>query len=147
MEIIEPYFDKTFIFDSYSSRKNKGTHRAIKRLQKFAWKLSRNNTKVVWVLKCDIRKFFDSVDHDILLALIKKKIAHAKAVSLTENIIRSFQKEAVKEIAENTNQKLVGIGLLSDAVSKYYENNIPDVTVTEMTEALGELVREVIENY
>jgi len=56
-------------------------------------------------------------------------------------------KEAVKEIAENTNQKLVGIGLLSDAVSKYYENNIPDVTVTEMTEALGELVREVIENY
>ena len=58
MRIIESLFDKSFIFDSYSSRKNKGTHRAVKRLKKFAWKLSQNNTKTVWVLKCDIKKFF-----------------------------------------------------------------------------------------
>jgi hypothetical protein len=56
-------------------------------------------------------------------------------------------KEAVKEISENTDQKLVGVGLLSDAVSRYYENNLPNVTVEEMAETLGELLREVIENY
>ena len=98
MRIIEPYFDKTFIFDSYSSRKNKGTHRAIKRLQKFAWKLSRNSTKPVWVLKCDIKKFFDSVDHNILFVLINKKISDERAMMLIKDIIYSFQRERAKGI-------------------------------------------------
>jgi hypothetical protein len=98
MGIIESHFDKAFIFDSYSSRKGKGTHRAVKRLQKFAWGLSRNNTKPVWVLKCDIKKFFDSVDHNILLALIRKKIECKKTVKLIENIICSFQGEKAKGI-------------------------------------------------
>ena len=98
MKIIEPDFDKTFIFDSYSSRKNKGTHLAIKRFKKFAWKLSSNNTKVVWVLKCDIKKFFDSIDHDILLTFVKKKVEDTKAIKLIENIIRSFQKRNDKGI-------------------------------------------------
>lgn len=90
IRIINPIFEKSFIFDSYSSRKNKGTHRAIKRLWSFAWRLSRNNTKTVWVLKCDIKKFFESVDHNILLNLLKKKISDEKTSSLLKEIIRSF---------------------------------------------------------
>jgi RNA-directed DNA polymerase len=93
MRVIEPLFDRAFIFDSYSSRKNKGMHRAIKRFKKLAWKLSCNNTKLVWVLKCDIKKFFDSIDHNILLTLIKKKINDEKMIKLIENIIRSFSDE------------------------------------------------------
>ncbi|MEK7655487.1 MAG: VWA domain-containing protein [Patescibacteria group bacterium] len=56
-------------------------------------------------------------------------------------------KAAVQEITNNTDQKLIGIGLLSDAVTSYYENNLPDVSVEEMTETLGELLREAIEKY
>ena len=56
------FFDKTFVYDSYSCRKNKGTHKALKRFDDFALKVSRNNTRTCWILKCDIRKFFASVD-------------------------------------------------------------------------------------
>lgn len=89
--VIESIFEKSFIFDSYSSRKEKGTHRAVKRFRKFAWKLSQNNTKTVWILKCDVKKFFDSVDHGILLKLLEKKISDKKAIFLLEKIIHSFR--------------------------------------------------------
>lgn len=65
--ILYPYFDKTFNYDSYSCRLDKGTHRAMNRFRDFARKESRNHTKTVWVLKCDIRKFFANIDHAILL--------------------------------------------------------------------------------
>ncbi|HXK31860.1 MAG TPA: reverse transcriptase/maturase family protein [Candidatus Paceibacterota bacterium] len=88
--ILYPIFDPTFIFDSYSCRIKKGTHRAVGRLQKFARKVSKNNTKNCYILKCDIKKFFDSVDHDILINLIQKKIKDENTVWLIKNIIKSF---------------------------------------------------------
>lgn len=88
--IIYPIFDKNFIFDSYSCRTDKGTHRAVNRLEKFLLKLSCNNRNLIFALKCDIRKFFASIDQDILLWLVKKKIADENAVWLIEKIIRSF---------------------------------------------------------
>lgn len=94
--IIEPIFEKTFIFDSYSSRRDKGTYKAIRRFKKFAWKLSQNDIKTVWVLKCDVRKFFDSVNHNILLGLIKNRIKDEQALGLLEKVIKSYNKEKGK---------------------------------------------------
>ena len=88
--VLGSLFDKSFIFDSFSSRKEKGTHAAVKRLAKFAQKLSENQTKTVWVLQIDIKKFFDSVDHEILVAFLKKKILDEKVISLLEEIVKSF---------------------------------------------------------
>ncbi len=88
--ILYPIFDSVFIFDSYSCRIGKGIHRAVNRLQKFARKISKNNTQNCFILKCDIRKFFDSVDHNILINLIKKKIEDKNAIWLIEKIIKSF---------------------------------------------------------
>ena len=59
--ILYPFFDRTFISDSYSCRLNKGMHKAINQFQKFFYKVSRNNTRTCWVLKGDIRKFFASI--------------------------------------------------------------------------------------
>ena len=56
-------------------------------------------------------------------------------------------REAVAEITANTNQKLIGLGLNSQAVAEYYENHIAGITTEEMVETLGELLREVIEKY
>jgi len=56
-------------------------------------------------------------------------------------------KEAVAQITANTNQKLVGLGLNSKAVARYYENNIAGITTKEMVETLGGLLREIIERY
>jgi RNA-directed DNA polymerase len=88
--ILYPIFDKVFIFDSYSCRLNKGTHKAVNRLELFCQKLSRNNRENIYALKCDIKKFFASVDQKILLNLIKNKIQNENAIWLIEEIIKSF---------------------------------------------------------
>jgi len=72
--ILYPYFDKKFIHDSYSCRLNKGTHKSMNQFHKYFRKISRNNTRTCWVLKCDIKKFFASIDHTILLEILKKHI-------------------------------------------------------------------------
>lgn len=95
---IEPLFEKSFIFDSYSSRDYKGTHRAIKRLKKFCLTLTKNKTRTAWALKCDIKKFFDSIDHEVLLSLVRKKVKDEKLLNIIEGIIRSYNKESGKGI-------------------------------------------------
>ncbi|MBI2053937.1 MAG: DNA polymerase III subunit delta [Candidatus Staskawiczbacteria bacterium] len=90
--ILYPIFDKSFIFDSYSCRIDKGTHRAVNRLNCFAGKISKNNTKTCYILKCDIRKYFDSIDQDTLISLIKNKIKYDDVIWLIIRIIKSFPK-------------------------------------------------------
>lgn len=54
-------------------------------------------------------------------------------------------KEVIREIRENTDQKLIGVGINSSAVSNYYENNLPNVNAKELALTLGEILRSVIE--
>ena len=89
--ILYPFFDKTFIADSYSCRNEKGTHRAINRFRGLFYRVSKNNTRTCWVLKCDIRKFFASIDHDILFAILKEYIPDENILWLLKNIIESFE--------------------------------------------------------
>ncbi len=84
------YFDRKFILDSYSCRNRKGTHKAINRFRNFHFKCSKNNTRTCWVLKCDIRKFFASIDHDILIRILDSYISDKNLVTLLKDIIRSF---------------------------------------------------------
>jgi RNA-directed DNA polymerase len=86
-----PFFEKTFIADSYSCQKGKGTHKAINRFRIFAYKVGKNNTKTCWALKCDIRKFFANIDHEILLSILKEYISDENILWLLENIIDSFK--------------------------------------------------------
>lgn len=85
-----PYFDKKFIFDSYSCRIDKGTHKALDRFKYFANKVSRNNNKTCYVLKCDIKKFFASIDHDILKLILRRHIKNEEIICLLYQIIDSF---------------------------------------------------------
>ncbi|MBU2595839.1 hypothetical protein KJ713_03355 [Patescibacteria group bacterium] len=88
--ILYPVFDKSFIYDSYSCRTKKGTHKAINRLEKFTRIVNQNYTKPCLALKCDIKKFFASVDHQILLSLIKRKVKNRDVLWLIKKIIQSF---------------------------------------------------------
>ncbi|MFH1473230.1 MAG: reverse transcriptase/maturase family protein [bacterium] len=90
--VLYSLFDSTFIHDSYSSRKGKGTHAGIERLNIWVRKLSRNYTHPIYALKCDIRKFFDSIDHEILLARIKQGTDCPQTIELLARIIDSFHK-------------------------------------------------------
>jgi len=80
--VLEPIFEPTFIYDSYATRKGKGTHAAIDRFQQF----SRKN---IYVLKCDVQKYFPSVDHSILMGLIKRKVGCSSTIWLIDKILSS----------------------------------------------------------
>ncbi|MBI4175475.1 group II intron reverse transcriptase domain-containing protein [Candidatus Berkelbacteria bacterium] len=88
--ILYPTFDATFIHDSYSCRVNKGTHRAVRQLVRYSRKVSKNMTGPCWALKMDVRKFFNSIDHKILLELLRNRLADPKLLDLLEVIITSF---------------------------------------------------------
>ena len=88
--ILYPFFDKTFISDSYSCRLEKGTHKALNRFWSFAYKASQNNTKTCWILKCDIKKFFANIDHKVLLGILDLYISDKQIVWLLKEIIESF---------------------------------------------------------
>jgi len=89
-----PFFDRTFIADSYSCRKGKGTHKAMDRFRAFAWLVSRNHTRTCWVLKCDVRKFFASVDQRTLLSIVERSIPDRGICDLVGEIVGSFRSTA-----------------------------------------------------
>lgn len=78
--VIEPIFDRTFIFDSYACRKGKGTHKAVDRFTAFCRKSD-------YVLKCDIKKYFPSIDHGILKTLFRRKIRDANVLWLMDLVV------------------------------------------------------------
>lgn len=89
-KVLYPYFDKRFIHSSYSCRLNKGTHKAINQFHKYFQKVSRNNIRTCWVLKCDIKKFFASIDHNSLRYIVTKYTNNAEIDWLLDQIITSF---------------------------------------------------------
>ncbi len=78
--IIEPLFEPTFIYDSYACRVGKGSHAAVNRLTAFMQRAD-------YVLKCDIRKYFPSIDHEILKGLLRRKIGCERTLWLLDTII------------------------------------------------------------
>ena len=78
--VIQPIFEKSFIFDSYANRKDFGTHKALRRFTAFA-RSSR------YVLQCDIEKYFPSIDHAHLKDLIRRKIKCQETLWLIDKII------------------------------------------------------------
>lgn len=118
--IIEPIFERSFIYDSYANRKNKGTHKALLRYQTFA-------RKNKYVLKTDIKKYFPSIDHEILKQAIRKKIACPDTLWLIDKIIdNSNPQEEIFQYFSNddlftplTQRKGLPIGNLT---SQYFAN-------------------------
>lgn len=88
--ILYPAFDKKFSFSSFSCRINKGTHKALRYFKDCYLRESKNHTKTVWVLKCDIKKFFANIDHRILIEILKKYIDDVNLIFLLSEIIESF---------------------------------------------------------
>jgi retron-type reverse transcriptase len=78
--VIEPIFDATFIHNSFACRVGKGQHQAADRFTYFA-------RRYPWVLKCDIQKYFPSMDHDILFEWISRKIGDGKTLWLIRRIL------------------------------------------------------------
>lgn len=91
--VISPIFEPSFISNSLSCRIGKGTHKGIDILEKMLVKTSGNTFKPCFALKCDIRKFFETVDHRILINIISRKIKDKDALWLLEEIVESFSSQ------------------------------------------------------
>ena len=85
--VIEPLFEPTFIHDSYACRVGKGIHRALNRCTECA-------RRYRYVLKADIRRFFPSIDHAILLAQIGRRIKDNRVITMIEQILASSPEDA-----------------------------------------------------
>jgi hypothetical protein len=80
--VIEPLFERRFIFDSYANRRGKGTHRAIDRCQQLA-------RRYRYALPCDVRQHFPSIDHAILLRTLARVIRDDRVLWLCKTIVDS----------------------------------------------------------
>jgi RNA-directed DNA polymerase len=87
--LIEPLFERGFIRDSYANRAGKGTHRALDRAQGCA-------RRYRYVLQCDVRQFFPSIDHALLRGILARKLDDPEVMWLVDRILES------------------GVGVLSD---------------------------------
>ena len=84
IRVIEPLFESRFIEDSYACRVGKGTHAGMRRAAAFA-------RRFPYALKCDIRKYFEHIDHEILLGLLGRVIGDRRLLDLLAGILASHE--------------------------------------------------------
>lgn len=101
--VLEPYLSKTFIYDNYASQKGKGTHFGLDRLKYFMSRYYRQNGADGWVLKCDIRKYFYSINHDVLKEQLRRLIKDRDVLWLLDMIIDSTKGPGIP-IGNHTSQ-------------------------------------------
>jgi retron-type reverse transcriptase len=129
------YFDSKFIHDSYSCRLEKGTHKAINRFRDFFRKVSKNNTKTCFVLKCDIRKFFANINHKILKEILSKTVFDTDILWLLSQVIDSFHTQTNvrnSAIAENLTKGLPLGNLTSQLLVNIYMNEFDQFAKREL---------------
>jgi retron-type reverse transcriptase len=89
INIIGHLFQKEFIYDSYANQIGKGTLNALKRFDYFKRKASKNNVLKCFVLKADIKHYFEEVNHDTLINILLKKIKDEKIIWLIKQILNN----------------------------------------------------------
>jgi len=148
--IIEPTFEKYFIFDSYANRIGKGTHKAIERFDYFKRKVSKNNSRNCFILKADIRHYFETVNHRILLSIVKKKIPEERVlwlVKLTLSNHKAKENEKGMPLGNLTSQFFANVYLneLDNFIkhklrAKYYIRYVDDFVILDSS-------RKILEEY
>jgi len=99
--LIEPVFEKGFIHDTYANRKGKGTHAALRRLDVFERRVTKNGRLVInakdsnmvvgYALKADIKHYFSTVDHGVLMEILGKKIKDERVLRLIKRVLDGYE--------------------------------------------------------
>lgn len=97
MNVVEPIWESFFVYASYACRKHKGIHAGSKRTMEF---VRRNQ----YCLKGDMAKFYPSINHDVLYAIVRRKIKDERLLALLKNIIYSIDGETNCPIGNYTSQ-------------------------------------------
>ncbi|MEI8012902.1 MAG: reverse transcriptase/maturase family protein [Candidatus Omnitrophota bacterium] len=144
-DVIEPFIDKKFIFDSYACRHGKGTHAALKRAQSFLRAQD-------YCMHGDIRKYFPSINHAVLKGLLRRHISDGKLLVLLDHIIDTARDEAGLPIGNLTSQFFANLYLheLDHFVKytlrcRYYIRYMDDFLLFDNDNAVLERWRGMIE--
>ncbi|MFA6476215.1 MAG: RNA-directed DNA polymerase, partial [Candidatus Paceibacterota bacterium] len=114
---------------SFSCRFGKGTHKGVAVLEQMQRQISQNYSRSGFALKCDVKKFFDTIDHSFLLTIIKRRISDQNAIWLLEEIIESF----LSEYSDLFNRRGVPIGnLTSQLFANVYMNEFDQFVKHEL---------------
>ena len=125
--IIEPIFDKCFIYDSYANRMCKGTLKALQRFDYFKRKISRNNKGNCYILKADVKHYFETVEHEVLMNIIKKKVKDKNILFLIKSILKNYNSNvkekgsAEQSFAGHSSQAQKGMPL-GNLTSQFFAN-------------------------
>jgi len=167
VNILEPIYEKIFIYDSYASRKNKGQHKALERFDYFKRKVSKNGKKLNGIkdknyvcgycLKADIKKYFDNVDHNVLINIIKEKIKDDNFIWLIQKILSNHLgkiKNKSMPLGNYTSQFLANVYLnkLDYFVKhklkiKYYIRYVDDLIILHNNKEILEFYKKEINNH
>ena len=118
IRIIEPIFDKSFIYDSCANRIGKGNLFALKRFDLFKRKVTRNLRKEAFCFKADIKHYFQEVDHEILLKIIRRKIKDKRVIWLITRILNNL---GIGQMGGRTNLCKKGMPL-GNLTSQFFAN-------------------------
>ena len=127
--ILNPIFDKIFIPTSFSCRIGKGVHKGVLAVERMIRAESKNFTRPCFALKCDVQKFFDTIDHQILLSILRKKIVDPNVIWLIDEIVESF---ATKQVNLFDRQGLPIGNLTSQLFANIYMNEFDQFVKHEL---------------
>ncbi len=155
IHVIEPLFEKSFIYDSCANRKGKGTLFAITRFDTFNRKVTNNLKSEAFCLKADIRHYFQEVNHEILINLLRRKIIDEKLVLLINKILKNFKnKDKGMPLGNLTSQFFANVYLnaLDYFVKhylrvKYYIRYVDDFIILHKSKKQTENWKKQIDNF
>ncbi len=149
--ILEPIFEKRFIYDSFANRKNKGNLNALKRFDKFKLKVSKNNTRNCYVFKADIKHYFDEVNHNILMNILRKKVNDEKLISLILKVLKNHSNIVGMPLGNMTSQFFANVYLneldqfiKNELKAKYYIRYVDDFIILHAGKDTLEIYKQKI---
>lgn len=159
MNILEPIWRSVFITNTYSCIKKRGIHKALYDVQSAL----KDKQNTVYCLKLDVRKFYPSIDHEILKQIVRKKIKDNKLLALLDGIIDSVEGVPIgnylSQFFANLYLSYFDHWLKEDKAVKYYFRYADDMVILhsdkeylrqlldEIREQLGTLKLEIKSNY
>lgn len=118
---LKPYFETSFINTSYACIKNRGMHKAALDV-KVAMKHCKNIWQEYYIIKMDVKKYFQNIDKDILINILKRKVKDKKLMNLLSKIIYSSNGKKSIPIGNYTSQIFANIYL--NEVDQYIKNEL-----------------------
>ncbi len=163
VRVIEPIFDKTFIYDSCANRIGKGNLFAVERFKQFVIRVSRNGKINGWFndnqvkgycFKADIKHYFDEVDHEVLIRIIQRKIKDEQVIWLIKQILVNGFIEKGMPLGNLTSQFFANVYLNEldyfvkhNLKAKYYVRYVDDFVILRNSKGQLKIWKEEIDKF